>query len=732
MPPSDPLGSSKPEDQRRNARTTLDPLITDPIPSSSSSSSGTSRVALIQKVLTAPFSHRKRDSTRILSELAPVIMTPKMINSAATVSSRNARPTVTGGSITRPRMDHFATLGRAPLRLSMGSRRITSRDLEIVEATEQLLNVEVPEPEGVASDVSLLRGFNATIPSAEQSRTRRRHMRSVDVPHIGLKKLGMHARGMLGEEEDHEGRSTTSDDDVVVIPRVDGTIKKGKGRGRGSLSATKMLGKDELSRQRKEIQRDKENLHVKKSLIHSEITEITHKIEALDEIRANLERDLLKLQEEELELDAEMEGVKERLEFEQSATTRSSKVPEHDLQLPQSSRHRKGPAFLPSEHSELPPGVAFMTLESHKTPITALDFSEPYGTLVSASQEDSQPRVWDLFSGSEIGRLRGHGGTVKAIQVESHVCITGSEDSTVRLWDLRKVDVEDSDGLEEEGEMVNLSDVIEEEEEATSRGDEPSRTNGIKKAKEKETENPACIRMLEGHTKAVTAMFFEDTCLVTGASDKTLRQWDLTTGQCVMTMDILWAISHQTSTTPSSSLSGSLFAGAANSLGTFAVPTPPYADGSWDMYEDYVGAVQFWGYGLVSGSGDGAVRMWDMRTGQAHRTLIGHTAPVTCLQFDEIHIASGGLDKTIRIWDLRTGGIFETLKYDHPVTALQFDTRKIVAATGENGIKIYNRTSMQHSTLLTNGHTKPVECLRYMDRYLVSGARDATMKIWSL
>lgn len=38
-----------------------------------------------------------------------------------------------------------------------------------------------------------------------------------------------------------------------------------------------------------------------------------------------------------------------------------------------------------------------------------------------------------------------------------------------------------------------------------------------------------------------------------------------------------------------------------------------------------------------------------MRTGQAHRSLLGHTAPVTCLQFDEMHIVSGGLDKTIRV-----------------------------------------------------------------------------------
>lgn len=84
---------------------------------------------------------------------------------------------------------------------------------------------------------------------------------------------------------------------------------------------------------------------------------------------------------------------------------------------------------------------------------------------------------------------------------------------------------------------------------------------------------------------------------------------------------------------------------------------------------------------------------------------MGHTSPVTCLQFDEMHIVSGSLDKSIRvgavllmpdlnslvsqqIWDLRTGGVFETLKYDHPVTGLQFDSRKIVAATGENGVKV--------------------------------------------
>jgi division protein 1 len=180
-----------------------------------------------------------------------------MMTSAATVSSKT-RVSLAASSITRSKTD-FATLGRAPLRLGLGSKRITSGDLQIFEAAEELLEADVPEPVGVASDVSLLRGFNATIPSAEQSKTRRRQMRNVETPRLGLKKLGMSARGLLAEEEDHEGRSVASEDDVVLVrPHA------GQRKGRESLSAAKKLGEEELSRQSQEILRDKENIHVKR------------------------------------------------------------------------------------------------------------------------------------------------------------------------------------------------------------------------------------------------------------------------------------------------------------------------------------------------------------------------------------------------------------------------------------------------------------------------------------
>ena len=109
------------------------------------------------------------------------------------------------------------------------------------------------------------------------------------------------------------------------------------------------------------------------------------------------------------------------------------------------------------------------------------------------------------MTGSEIGRLRGHRGTVKCIQVEDNLCLTGSEDGSIRLWDLRLVD----DDWEKDG----LSDVSEED--STSYHGElvEKPKSGATSEAGTDAEGP-CLRAFDGHTKAVTALYFEDDCLV--------------------------------------------------------------------------------------------------------------------------------------------------------------------------------------------------------------------------
>lgn len=98
--------------------------------------------------------------------------------------------------------------------------------------------------------------------------------------------------------------------------------------------------------------------------MNAEIDEITQKIASLDNVRNQLQQSLLRLHEEELELDEELENVTERLAFEERSAPTAT--------MPRTGKRRKGPAFLPSEHDELPPGVAFMVRQVAGCPSVSL------------------------------------------------------------------------------------------------------------------------------------------------------------------------------------------------------------------------------------------------------------------------------------------------------------------------------------------------------------------------
>src|SRR5262249_39607610 len=60
---------------------------------------------------------------------------------------------------------------------------------------------------------------------------------------------------------------------------------------------------------------------------------------------------------------------------------------------------------------------------------------------------------------------------------------------------------------------------------------------------------------------------------------------------------------------------------------------------------------------LVSGSEDGAVKLWDVASGRELRTFYGSTESVNAVAYspDGKLIASGGGDKEVKLWDPETG-----------------------------------------------------------------------------
>ncbi|KAL2450017.1 Mitochondrial division protein 1 [Exophiala dermatitidis] len=372
---------------------------------------------------------------------------------------------------------------------------------------------------------------------------------------------------------------------------------------------------------------------------------------------------------------------------------------------------------MPVLHEHLEPGSHIRTIPAHNDIISALDFDQPFGTMITAALDDTV-RVWDLNLGRCMGFLEGHTASVKCLQVEDNIVATGSLDATIRLWDLSRAKYEPYEHkIPENGE----EDKEDEEDDGLGFGNEhedepPPPPPGAM------SECPLFI--LEAHVDEVTALHFRGDTLVSGSADKTIRQWDLVKGRCVQTLDVLWAAAQASST--------------MNSTEPQWRPTGRATDAG----ADFVGALQCFDAALACGTADGMVRLWDLRSGQVHRSLVGHTGPVTCLQFDDTHLVTGSLDRSVRIWDLRMGTIFDAYAYDAPITSMMFDARHIVCAAGEDVVKVYDKTDGRHwdcgagasltvEDRMAGAKTSIVEKVRLKDGYLIEGRRDGEVGIWT-
>ncbi|KAF6816973.1 mitochondrial division protein 1 [Colletotrichum sojae] len=495
----------------------------------------------------------------------------------------------------------------------------------------------------------------------------------------------------------------------------------------GTPQALQNLKKDKAS-----MMHELEMLSVRKNMASSEIRDIDNKIANLHGMRriildrlANLEQDETLLEHDLMDLETRLEETQELVDEAESIAINTPTKTDEDLagedgfmsqsvyeKLPSTS---STPASKPKKrvlrrksmpilHEHFEPGTAIREIRAHQDTITALDFDAPFGTMVTSAMDDSV-KVWDLNAGRCIGSLEGHTASVRTLQVDDNFLATGGVDATIRLWDLSKAHYDPHGsqyGRDEDEEGIafeNPDDGPVEPPEGSMRD--------------------CHLFTLQSHVDQITALHFRNDVLVSGSADKTLRQWDLGKGRCVQTLDVMWA--------------------AAQASASFG------SDSSWRQTNrapaqaaDFIGAIQVFETALACGTADGMVRLWDLRSGQVHRSLVGHTGPVTCLQFDDVHLVTGSVDRSIRIWDLRTGSIYDAYAYDHAVTSMMFDERRIVSAAGEDVVKVYDKVEGRQwecgagiAEADDNKTPAIVERVRVKDGYLVEGRQDGIVGVWT-
>lgn len=143
-------------------------------------------------------------------------------------------------------------------------------------------------------------------------------------------------------------------------------------------------------------------------------------------------------------------------------------------------------------------------------------------TLVSGSY-DSTVRVWKISTGETVHRLHGHTMKVYSVVLDHkrNRCISGSMDNMVKIWSLETGSL--LYNLEGHTSLVGLLD-LQSDRLVSAAADSTLRIW--------DPETGQCKSMLSAHTGAITC-FQHDGQKVISGSDRTLKMWDVRTGECV-------------------------------------------------------------------------------------------------------------------------------------------------------------------------------------------------------
>jgi WD40 repeat protein len=173
------------------------------------------------------------------------------------------------------------------------------------------------------------------------------------------------------------------------------------------------------------------------------------------------------------------------------------------------------------------------------------------------------------------------------------------------------------------------------------------------------------ISTLGGHTSWVNAVavFQDGKCAISASWDKTIKVWDIETGQEIRT------------------LMGHI--GEVNALAVLP-----------DRKR------------IISASSDNTIKVWDIETGQEIRTLMGHTGNVNALAVlpDGKRIISASYDKTIKFWNVETGMLIYSLPENtnqFSMVTATFDGRRLIFLSENKYLFCWDRIPGDHNDRLT-------------------------------
>ncbi|RVD85468.1 uncharacterized protein DFL_003789 [Arthrobotrys flagrans] len=256
-----------------------------------------------------------------------------------------------------------------------------------------------------------------------------------------------------------------------------------------------------------------------------------------------------------------------------------------------------------------------LEFEDHSNGLWGISFS-PDGKQM-ASYSGGFIRLWDVRTRECTILLEGHSAPIKSISFspDSRLLASGSEDETIKLWDISAGKYANSFKKYPHSRRVEVI-LFSPDGKLIASGSKD------KTLKLWDAHTGECKYTLVGHSAGImTVSFSLDSRLVaSGSWDSTIKLWDAITGECINTL-------------------------TGHSYVVTAILFSP---------DDRL---------IASGSADGTIKLWDIDTGECTNTLAGYPGWDTTIVFslDGKLIASTSRDNPSagRLWDLSTGGYID-------------------------------------------------------------------------